>query len=111
MYDRGKHLHFKFERQRMDVANFILELASRSNRKYFMETTYLFCGGGDRLRELTLREGEEDEENDLERERDRERESEPENDRDGEDRDRALPGFAMNAAVSETLKRKTLGYE
>lgn len=60
-----------------------------------METTYVFCGGGDRLRELTLREGEEDEEND----RDRDRESEPEIDRDGEDRDRALPGFAMNAAV------------
>lgn len=64
------------------------------------------CGGGDRLRELTLREGEEEEESDPERDRERERdgESDPEKEREGdEDRDgdtdglvgRALPSFAM----------------
>lgn len=45
-------------------------------------------GGGLRLPELTLREGDEDEETDLERDRERERDLEPERERDLElDRD------------------------
>lgn len=69
------------------------------------------CAGGDRLRELALREGDEDEENDLDRDRERDgdRESEPEYERDGDEEPDgdadgllglALPGFAIDAAVS-----------
>lgn len=73
--------------------------------------TGLFLAGGLRLRELTLREGDEEDERDLEREREREkeeeRESEPEKEREREGEEdpdggerRPRLGFAMAEARS-----------
>ena len=90
------------------------ERAWREGRNLFLD------GGGVRLRELALREGEEVEENDLERERERdgerereeeresereeerEREEEPEMEPEGERRPRL--GFAMAMAMAMAME-------